>query len=238
MDGGFETKLAGLDLFDRGPALWSPRALLAKPDSPANGVFNRDLSEAGLAPVEAQSLTDDDIEAARRHGYAEGYQAGQADAEAAGAALERQALAAIADVLSSTGQSGAAVAEETALSLSRALFKVLSLTMPDLLRRSGLGETQAFFALILPGLSREPLVSASVPSALATGVAEQLRKLGQDQAARVAVTGDDALRPGEVRVNWNSGSAHRAPAEIWRSILDAFEPHLGDDGFKETTHAG
>ena len=82
-------------------------------------------------------------------------------------------------------------------------------------------------------------MSVSVPSALAAGVAEHVRKLGQDsQAGRVAVSGHDGLLPGEVRVSWNSGSAHRAPASIWQDILDAFEPHLSDDGFEEPTHAG
>ena len=114
MDGGFETMLAGLEPFGRSSAPWSPRALLGKSDLPAKNVFNRDLSETALAPVVPPSLTDDDIEAARRNGYTEGYKAGQADAEASGAALERQALATIAETLSSTGHSGAAVAEETA----------------------------------------------------------------------------------------------------------------------------
>ena len=241
MDGGFELALAATEPYSRDTAPWSPRALLGRPDLPPPNVFQRDLSEAALAREvlpEPPSLSTDDIEAARREGYAEGYKAGQADAAASGAALERQALATLADAMTSTGRAGVTVAEDTALAQSRALFQALSLTVPELLRRSGLGETDAFLTHLLPGLSREPHVSVSVPLGLAAGVAEHVRKLGPGHAARLTVSGHDELSPGEVKVSWNGGTARRTPLEVWRSILDAFEPHLSREGLKEPTHAG
>jgi flagellar biosynthesis/type III secretory pathway protein FliH len=109
--------------------------------------------------------------------------------------------------------------------------------MPDLIRRSAIGETRAMLAHVLPGLSREPVVRIEVPPNLVSYVEESCKPLAQRHSGMIVVTGESTMRPGDVRVHWNSGHAGRQPAQIWEAVMEALDPVLNETQSKETVHA-
>jgi flagellar biosynthesis/type III secretory pathway protein FliH len=191
-----------------------------------------------VVPPEAfePSFTAEDLEVARREGFAEGQADGHAVAGNSRAAAEAAALANIATALAESRDVAAAVADQAAGALAKTLVAALGAVMPDLIRRSALSEAAAMLAHILPGLAREPDIRIEVPADIADGIAAALVPLASEHRGKIDVAGADHLPVAEARVRWAAGEARRQPAQIWEAVMEMLRPALGDGEFKDCTN--
>jgi hypothetical protein len=160
---------------------------------------------------------------------------------AAQTASEIQALGTIAVRMADARKESTRVADLAAEALARTVIAAMDSVLPELIRRSALGEVSAMLALVLPGLSHEPAVRIEVPLAIANSIAATLASLPPEQRGAVTVTGLASMRPGDARVHWTSGHARRQPAQVWESIMEVLQPALdhadldhAEQGFPET----
>jgi hypothetical protein len=188
--------------------------------------LQRDLSEQALRKPAAPVFDSADLTASRQAGFEAGHAAGLAEAAASLAAAQTAALGAIATALAAGQAEAAQVADEAGAALAAALVAAMDAVMPELIRRSALGEAGAMLAHILPGLSREPEVHVEVPPQIAAGVAAALRKLAPGRGEAITVTAAEALADGSVEVHWAAGRAQRHPVAIWLAVMDVLEPAL------------
>ena len=209
---------------------WSRAPSVARPSR----FLQRDLSETALRQPAEPLFSAAELAASREDGFEAGREAGLAHAATTHAAAEAAALTAIAAALAQGQADAAIVANQAGIALARALLAGMQAVMPELIRRSALDEAGAMLARILPGLSCEPLVHVHVPSAIASGVSAAVRRLTPDHAGRVDVTAAHDLEPGAVRIAWSGGRAIRRPAQVWQSVMDAFEPLLNEEAAKDT----
>jgi flagellar assembly protein FliH len=216
-----------------------PAARSASPAARTSLFLRRDLSDEALRQPPEPSFTQAELDAARQDGFDAGHAAGMATAaasrEAARTASEIQAMRTIAALMADARKESARVADLAADALARTVIAAMDSVMPDLIRRSALGEVSALLALVLPGLSREPAVRVEVPLEIADSIAATLATLPPEQRDTVTVAGMAPLRPGEARVHWAAGHARRQPAEVWDGVMQALHPALDHPGMD---HAG
>jgi flagellar biosynthesis/type III secretory pathway protein FliH len=192
--------------------------------------LQRDLSDEALRqPVEPR-FSAAELAAVRREGFDAGHAAGMAVAaasrEAARTASEIQALGIIAALLADARDESARVADLAADALTRTLIAAMDSVMPELIRRSALSEVSAVLAHVLPGLAREPTVQVEVAFEIVDSIAATFASLPAELRDAVTVTGLGRMRPGEVRIHWESGQARRQPEQVWESVMAALHPAL------------
>ena len=136
-------------------------------------------------------------------------------------------LETLAGLLVDARAASAAAADQAGAVLAQALVSAMGAIMPDLVRRSGLGEAGAMLTQVLAGLSREPDVRVNVRPELADGVTALVGRLAPELSERVTVHGIERLAAGEVWVRWSAGHARRQPEAIWQAVMDRLEPALG-----------
>ncbi|HET6184162.1 MAG TPA: hypothetical protein VFA03_11295 [Acetobacteraceae bacterium] len=168
-----------------------------------------------IAPGPADAV----LTAARAEAWADGYEAGRAEAEAAGARALADAAAALGGALEGAATAVRADAEATAEALVELLMETFATLFPDLCKRHGPAEALALVRALLPGLVYEPSVRIALPPALVPALeAELARALPEEQRARVRVRAEPGLGAGDVRVSWERGGAERNTAALWADI--------------------
>ena len=199
-----------------------------RPASRGTSLFmHRDLNDHALRKPPAQSFSPAEMEGAKQEGFEAGLQAGLAAAAASREAAEAATLDILAGLLVDARAASAAAADQAGAVLAQALVSAMGTVMPDLVRRSALGEAGAMLTQVLPGLSREPAVQVEVRPELADGVAALVGRLPPELSDRVTVQGLDRLADGEVLVRWSAGHAQRQPGAIWQAVMDRLAPGLG-----------
>ncbi len=169
-----------------------------------------------VAPVlEPAPLTSADVEEARAHGY----QRGRADAAAEEAVLTRVALTAIAASLHDATERAGTIAEASAAALARLLLDVAIAACLSLRERLGEAEVRRFVQAVLPGLSREPLVTIHVHPSLVSSTAGALAEF----PGRHEIVAADGLLAGDVAIHWTDGSARLCGKTICGDIRDLFD---------------
>lgn len=169
---------------------------------------------------------------ARQEGFDRGRIAGLAEADASLLAERTRALSVMTSLLADADACAADVSDRAAQVLAEALLGSLRAMMPDLVKRSALGEAGAMLATVLPGLSREPAVRVTVPSAIADGVRASIASSLPGRHHRIEIDGSQTMEPGGVSVNWAAGEASRAPSQVWNAVLEIMAPLL-DEGAAE-----
>lgn len=198
--------------------------------------LRRDFSEQALRkPAEPQFGTSQMAES-RREGFEAGLLAGFAKAEASISADQARAIGAIATAMADAGIQATRVADGAAAILAAALVAAMHAAMPDLVRRSALGEVGAMLAHVLPGLARQPRVDVEVPSTIVDGVAAMLAVIAPGGVGRIVLRGSEVMESGGIWVSWSAGEARRCPAEVWRAVMDVIDPILGNPGAKDATN--
>lgn len=189
--------------------------------------LHRDLNDHALRKPPAQSFSPAELEQAKQEGFDAGLQAGLHAAAASRETAQAATLETLAGLLVDARAASAAASDQAGAVLAQALVSAMGAIMPDLVRRSALGEAGAMLTQVLPGLSREPDVRVEVRPDLADGVAALVARLAPDLSDRVTVQGLDRLAAGEVLVRWSAGHARRQPGAIWQAVMDRLEPALG-----------
>jgi flagellar assembly protein FliH len=82
----------------------------------------------------------------------------------------------------------------------------------------------------LTHLDRVPKVTVKVAPALVEAVKEKADGLVSQVSfdGKLAVVGDDALVPGDCRVEWGDGGAERDQSAMWAQIDQAVDAALGN----------
>jgi flagellar assembly protein FliH len=174
--------------------------------------------------VIAPSFSAAEVAAARAEAWAEGHEAGTAEANAATAAATRMLLDSIATTLRESQVEAAAIAERSAEAIARLLMDSLAALFPALCSRHGENELCALMRTILPALAREPAVTVRANPAHTPALMRELDRLDPDLVERVQLIPVAAIPFGDVRASWRDGMAIRDTAELWRQVCAVLEP--------------
>ncbi len=219
------SRLAGL-LFAEDFDIEEPDAVLAPPPEP-------DVIEPHFSAS--------DLDAARDEAWSNGRQAGVAEANAGHSAALARAMAGIRLALIERSAGARDLAERTATGLARVLTASLAGVLPALCRDHGEGEVRAIVQAILPGLLREPAITVRVHPRLTDAMEQELRRLDPVLSPRVSVLATDSVAFGDVRIDWEDGTAQRDASTMWRKVraillgAELLEPEYAQG---ELAHAG
>jgi len=179
-------------------------------------------------PVEPPELvpyfTEQELEAARREGYA----AGAADLRAATLeaheAAIAQSLATIVTSLADAQTAAEHVAETAAEGVARLLLRILSTILPALCVQHGADEIEAVMRRVLPRLKSEPRIIVQVNPVNIENLRSRMVGFAPDMTERVTFQAIEAIEPGDVRLSWQDGEAVRDAAALWREIAEVLQP--------------
>ncbi len=185
---------------------------------------------------EIPTFSEEDVARARQ----EGFDAGKEEAKAEALNGIEMKIADSLDVVGNRlnelfqiqAQSSDQISEDAArlaLAVSRKMF-------PALNERGALGEVTAVVEEVLQRLIQEPRVIIKVAGEMSQQINERvdnyLRDKGLDN--NISVTGDDAMSPGDVAIEWSDGSANRDTAALIEEIDEIMAHNLGSTGDGET----
>jgi flagellar assembly protein FliH len=202
----------------------------------------------GLDPVPPEpqvivpSYSAADLAAARAEAWAEGHQAGTAEANAATAAATRVLLEQIAAALRDARAQAETISEQSAEAIARLLMDTFAATFPALCARHGEAEVRHVIRTILPAVSAEPTVTVRVNPAHIPALMRELDQIDIELAERVQMMPQASIPPGDVRLRWQDGAAVRDTAELWRQVQAVLAPeglltHADETSrLKETEH--
>ncbi|HVO03020.1 MAG TPA: FliH/SctL family protein [Candidatus Cybelea sp.] len=183
-------------------------------------------------PPPPPSFSEEELAAAvaeaRKAALAEGIAKGRAEATAQTERQTATALSAIANHLAGTEREAKAIADglsETSLQLSLAMVRRL---FPELARRHGLGEIEGLLGRSLDRLRTEPHFLVKVANDQVEAVRDMVNQAlaAHGYEGRIAVDGDEAMKPGDCRIEWSQGGLIRKGSEIWAAIETAIEQAL------------
>jgi len=179
-------------------------------------------------PPPAPTFSAEELAAARKKAYQEGFNAGnqvgqqngkaEADAEATGRLSK--AIAKIGDSLAGllqqvTAERQARTGEPVQIAL--ALVKKL---MPTLAERHGLDEIEAAFTNLLAEFVDEPRVTVRVHPHGLKAIEERLRPLAEQRgfAGRLVISGDGKVADTDCRIEWTTGGGERNSQRLLEEI--------------------
>ena len=195
--------------------------------------FDAELQNVARATHDTRtppSFSADDLAEAKNEGFAAGRSAGLEEAASAAEHAASQALVAIAERLETmaaqlvqSGEDRERQAVETAVLLLGKMF-------PELSQRNALDEVVALITRCLAQLNDEPRVVIRIADALLDPLRERLDEVAAKTAfdGKVVLLADEALAPGDVRVEWADGGAERDTGRLWAEIDQVLERNLGD----------
>ena len=139
------------------------------------------------------------VESARAEGYAAGLAAGRDAAEEAGQERIASALDGMTDALAQARDRAGMAAQEAARDLAALVLGMLDKALPGLAAARAPDMLRHLAGQLLPRLTLLPAPRFLVAPGLAQALAPLLRGLD------VALAEDEALPPGDARVEWRSG---------------------------------
>ena len=196
---GFEPIIPGAW---RQPASATVTRGLLVPDFDAPMVAEEPGPDPALLEAEARAAA---LLEAERQGFAAGEAAGRAAASAAREQVVAESLARIAARLEALQDEARRVSEATAAecatALARLLLAALDAALPEAAARLAPESVVAFAESLRPILDQVPRLSLAVAPGLAAACAARIGD------ARVEVTEDPGLAPGDARAAWRGGGA-------------------------------
>jgi flagellar assembly protein FliH len=193
---------------------------------PQKFLFDRSFDHTEAArgaprkPPSEPPVTRADVEAARAQGVAEGRKAALAEAARS---VEERATAALATLAGGMTQLIAAREQEAAALRRRSLeaFRaVMRKVIPALFRKDPLTEIEALVVECLHEASEEPRLVLRVADSLFAALRERIEALAASAgfAGKVVLLADEALGPGDARIEWAEGGAERDSARLLNDI--------------------
>jgi flagellar assembly protein FliH len=200
---------------------------MAKPEK-----FTFDVSFDHLGGMSSRSLaerrfTRGEIEATRQAALAEGHAAGVADAAKSAQSLTADSLAAIAQGVAALLAAHDATTADTQRRAMAAMQTIVAKLVPGLAAKNPLGEVEAFAIKCLHEAIAEPRVVLRVAAEIYEPLRERLDALAATAgyAGRIVLITDDALAPGDARVEWADGGAERDLAAQCAQIDNLLDRH-------------
>jgi flagellar assembly protein FliH len=167
-------------------------------DDEANGAAKRRFSE-------------DDLEAARLEGVAQGRDEGLTEARAGLEHATAEALAAIETRIAGLDAQFAASLEEIRGEAAQLAFEIAAKLAPTLLRREPLSEVMELIADCLAGMPTEPRIVIRVAENLIDSLQERIDAVATRSgfSGILVLLGEPALQGADCRVEWADGGAER-----------------------------
>ncbi len=176
-----------------------------------------------------RTLSEDDLDAIRAEGYAQGYNAGQGDALAKAEQDCAAKLDAIGNSVSAAlGQLAeerrklAAEAGELAMMISRRL-------VPFLMKQHPSAEIEGLLADALTHLSDTPHLVIRINEGWLEQISPRLEQIAQNRgfAGRLIVLAEPDVEIGDCRIEWADGGITRNAAAVGREIEATIARHMG-----------
>jgi flagellar assembly protein FliH len=194
---------------------------------------------AATAAMTLRGYSQAEIDTIRAGAFAEGKSAGHAQAQES---IERQnadALDAAVRGLAALIQFRAEFEREVArhaAAIGSALVRKLH---PELNRRHGLLEIEGLIGRCLERVHDEPRVVVRLNEAMLDELRPRIDEIGRAASfdGRLVLIADDAIAPGDCRVEWADGGLERDCAQLWQDIENVFERSLADTGEPNPTAA-
>jgi len=184
-----------------------------------------DLPASPPEPEIIQPLfTAAELMAARDEAARDSRDATLAEAEDSTRMAVGRALEEIAAQLRDARAEALTLAEQSSEALVCLLLGCFASAFPALSARHGQAELIAMLREILPVLHREPKITIRLSPHLLANMSEEIHAMDADHAGRVRLIATDALRPGDIRVNWENGAASRDMVSLWAQIESILAP--------------
>jgi len=198
-------------------------------------LFARPSAEADEVVVEQPQFSEDELNAARQAAYADGFEAGRAEALQDVTTRASNAVEAIAASIGNLGESHekrmAAVNEE-AVNLAYAIARTLA---PTLVARQPLAEIENMVRECLTACYSEPRLVVRVAESLVDPVKDMMDRLEQEQSytGKIIILGDDRLNGDHCRVEWADGGAERSMDALLADVDRLVQRHLNSAGLPQ-----
>lgn len=174
-------------------------------------------------PVFAESDMEHARDAAKKIGYAEGFEAGlaQANTEAAGTARDlAHHMARIEDHVSRLVAQYHELITAQSSELSQLVLMIARKVAGEALDANAAAAVTELVRRCLPMVYGKPRVAIELAPAMLAGVEAVLHR----QLEKSGFEGDiefravDGMEPSDVRIDWGNGAANRSTASIWQEI--------------------
>lgn len=174
------------------------------------------------------------VEAERRRADAEsvayrnGFSAGQAQAENETSQRIAASLALIGDGLSRIEHALAGIEARLETEAVEVAVAVANKLAPELIAREPFAEISALATECFRHLVATPHVAVRVGREAFEGTREKLEEIARARGfeGRLAVLADDALAPGDCRIEWSEGGVNRDRASTQAAIDDAVSRYI------------
>jgi flagellar assembly protein FliH len=185
-------------------------------------------AEQPPAPIYSAEELEAARAAGRETGYRDGHAAGHAEATAAADAAQTQALERIADGLAQIGRGLDVETERRDGEALEAAVQLMQRLFPALTRRHGQGEIESVLANALERLRDEPRVVVRIADQHLDPLQERIEaiKARVGFEGRIVLFADEALAPGDARIEWADGGAERDGERLWADVQRAVERAL------------
>lgn len=206
--------------------------------------FNDDFEEVVEEdlPPPPPTFSEAELEAARKEGYDRGKKDGLAEAQASREKFVATLLETISKsfaTLFNAERERESKYETEAAILSRAIFRKL---FPALNAKHGLAEVETVITRVLEGTRETPHITIEVHPDYIAAIETHARHIhaGLHGVGDITVTGNFALGPGDCKLQWPAGGAHRAAhalaAEIEKELARVLADRAGlHDNISEST---
>ncbi|MBF0562804.1 MAG: hypothetical protein HQL37_12475 [Alphaproteobacteria bacterium] len=172
------------------------------------------------APPPPPTFSGAELEQARKEGYAAGHGAGLKDATASIGQMTANALKAIATQMAGISAVVAKANDDAANNAVALAIAVAAKLMPSLASRYGMDEIAELVEKCLPEILEQPRLIIRVNPELVESVLEQVSAIADNHgfAGRLLIHPNEALPPGDCRIEWGEGGIDRDSATLWREI--------------------
>ena len=174
--------------------------------------------------IEMPVFSEDDVVAAREHGYDAGIAAGKAQATAS---IERQIEELLSDI---TEQfcTFTAIIEKQHVLLAQDIATLAGAIADKIIgQQTSEQRAELIYAIVQTSLSRlyqSPEVTMQVAAELAENL--KTRFAASDLAITVKIFAEEGLTGTDFRLAWNGGGGERIEADIWREVEDLLHRHM------------
>jgi flagellar assembly protein FliH len=184
--------------------------------------------EAEPPPPPPPTFSEEELQLARDSAYAQGHDAGLAEATEATQRLEANALDAIARHVGNLFAAQAEAADANQRVAVRVAQAVLKRVLPAACEENAFGEVTRTVEECLAQVLDEPRIIVRVAAALVDPVRDRLETVALSHGfeGRVVVQPDARVGMGDCRVEWNDGGAERDQARLLRDIDETIERSL------------
>lgn len=174
-------------------------------------------------------FSDEDLQAARQAGYDEGLQAGQAAAAEDGTAKAADMLEKVADGLSQIEQSRADEIAEAAGEAVRVGVAIVNQLFPAIRAKAAEREVRQFVTRHLGDAADARALVVQVHESMVETMTDQMRELSARSGftGNLTVQADEALEPGDARLDWREGGVERLYETLWSGIRAALVRSIG-----------